>query len=273
MDSIQYQGVPVFYQVTGTPSSLPTLVLLHGFLEDSRMWDGVIEAFNKLGSAVRIDLPGHGQSGNFSEVHSMEDMADVVHEVIRGIGLKKPIVLGHSMGGYVALAYAELYENIGGLGLFFSTPYADSQARKMMRDKAEALVIQNRNAFIRAAIPQLFSAELRPRLREVISQQIDYSLQMSVEGVVAAIRGMKTRVDRTRLLINPPKSLQPQKIGVFAGESDTVIPMASVHEWIDAPGVGYKFISSHGHMGHLSDTENCAAAVIEWWRSFSEINE
>ena len=273
MESIQYQGAPVFYQVTGAPSSLPTLVLLHGFLEDSRMWDRLIEGFEKLGSVVRIDLPGHGQSGNFNEVHSMESMADVVLEVISVLGLKNPVILGHSMGGYVALAYAELYENIGGLGLFFSTPCADGQAKKMMREKAEALVLQNRNAFIRAAIPQLFSEELRPGFREVISQQIDYSLEMSVEGVVAAIRGMKSRVDRTRLLINPPKSLLPQNIGVFAGESDTVIPISSVREWIDAPGVGYKFISSHGHMSHLSDTENCVAAVIEWWRSFSEINE
>ena len=232
------------------------------------MWDGLIEDFEKLGSVVRIDLPGHGQSGNFSEVHSMEDMADVVHEVISVLGLNKPVVLGHSMGGYVALAYAELYENIGGLGLFFSTPYADSQARKMMRDKAEALVLQNRNAFIRAAIPQLFSAELRPGLREVISKQIDQSLEMSVEGVAAAIRGMKSRADKTRLLINPPKSLKPQKIGVFAGESDTVIPINSVREWINAPGIGYTFISTHGHMGHLSDTENCAAAVTEWWTTF-----
>jgi pimeloyl-ACP methyl ester carboxylesterase len=140
----------------------------------------------------------------------------------------------------------------------------------MMRDKAEALVLENRNAFIRAAIPQLFSAELRPGLREVISKQIDQSLEMSVEGVAAAIRGMKSRVDRTRLLIDPPKSLQPKKIGAFVGESDTVIPIASVREWIDAPGVGYQFISSHGHMGHLSDTENCAAAVTEWWATFSE---
>ena len=272
MASIQYRGAPVSYQITGAPSSLPTLVLLHGFLEDSRMWDGLIEEFEKLGNVVRIDLPGHGQSGNFGEIHSMEDMADAVHEVISAVGLEKPVVLGHSMGGYVALAYAELYENIGGLGLFFSTPYADSGARKMMRDKAEALVLQNRNAFIRAAIPQLFSVELRPGLREIISQQIDYSLEMSVEGVVAAIRGMKSREDRTRLLIDPPKFLQPQKIGVFAGESDTVIPIASVREWMDAPGVGYKYISSHGHMGHLSDSQNCTAAVIEWWRSFSQIN-
>ena len=210
------------------------------------MWDGLIEDFEKLGSVVRIDLPGHGQSGNFSEVHSMEDMADVVHEVISVLGLNKPVVLGHSMGGYVALAYAELYENIGGLGLFFSTPYA---------------------------IPQLFSTELRPGLREVISKQIDQSLEMSVEGVVAAIRGMKSRVDRTRLLIDPPKSLQPQRIGVFAGESDTVIPIASVREWIDAPGVGYQFISTHGHMGHLSDSENCGAAVTQWWSTFAEVSK
>ena len=268
MDSIQIQGAPVFYQVTGAPSSLPALVLLHGFLEDSRMWGGMIDRFEKLGRVVRIDLPGHGQSGNFSEVHSMEDMAGVVHEVLSVIGLKKPVVLGHSMGGYVALAYAELFENIGGLGLFFSTPYADSFERKTMRDKAVDLVLQNKNAFVRAAIPQLFSESLRPILRKEIATQIECSLEMSTEGIVAAIRGMKIRTDRTRLLIYPPKSLQPQKIGVFAGESDTIIPIASVREWIDAHGVGFKFISSHGHMGHMSDSENCSAAIADWWSTF-----
>jgi hypothetical protein len=130
----------------------------------------------------------------------------------------------------------------------------------MMRDKAEALVLQNRNAFIRAAIPQLFSAEHRPELHEVISQQINYSLQMSVEGVVAAIRGMKSRVDRTRLLIDPPKSLQPQRIGVFAGELDTVIPIASVREWIDAPGVGYQvYFKPWAHGPSFRHRELCSS--------------
>lgn len=273
MHCIQYRGAPVFYQVTGAPSSLPPLVLLHGFLEDSRMWSGMVGHFEKLGRVVRIDLPGHGQSGNFSDVHSMEDMADAVHEVINVLGLRVPVLLGHSMGGYVALAYAELYENIGGLGLFFSTPQADSPARRILRDKTEVLVLQNKNAFIRAAIPQLLREELRPGLRELIAQQIGYSLEMSVEGIVAAIRGMKSRSDKTRLLFDPPKSLQPQKIGVFAGESDTVIPITSVQEWIDAPEVGYTFISSKGHMGHLSDTVNCGAAVAHWWSTFFEVNE
>ncbi|HCP40621.1 MAG TPA: alpha/beta hydrolase [Cryomorphaceae bacterium] len=268
MNSIQYQGAPVFYQATGAPSSLPTLVLLHGFLEDSRMWNGLVKRFEKLGEVVRVDLPGHGQSGNLSEVHSMEDVADAIRKVIDVLGLKKPVILGHSMGGYVALAYAELYDNLSGLGLFFSTPHADSPARKIMREKAEVLVLQNRKSFIRAAIPQLFSAELRTHLSEKIAQQIEYSLEMGVEGVIAAIHGMKIRADRTRLLFDPPKSLRPKKIGVFAGESDTVIPIADVQEWIDAPGIGYKFISTRGHMGHLSDTENCATAVLEWWSTF-----
>lgn len=265
--TIDFKGVSVSYWITGAPSSLPTLVLLHGFLEDSRMWDTMSNSFEQQGQIVRIDLPGHGKSGSFDAVHTMEEMADVVHEVIEELDLKSPAILGHSMGGYVALAYAELYENIGGLGLFFSTPYADSPERKIMRDKAAELVLSNHNAFIRAAIPQLFSAALRPGLRGVISKQIDQSLEMSVDGITAAIRGMKERSDRTRILIDPPQNLRTNKIGVFAGETDTVIPIKQVKEWIGSPGVGYRFISSHGHMGHLSDTENCQSAIIDWWSS------
>jgi pimeloyl-ACP methyl ester carboxylesterase len=95
------------------------------------MWDGLIEDFEKLGkrSSHRFARPRSERKLQRSAFHGGYGR-HAVHEVISVLGLKKPVVLGHSMGGYVALAYAELYENIGGLGLFFSTPYADSQCEK-----------------------------------------------------------------------------------------------------------------------------------------------
>ena len=270
MTFIPYQGAPVYYQMSGAPSLLPPLVLLHGFLEDSRMWDGMISSFESNGLVVRIDLPGHGKSGCFGSTHTMEEMADAVQKVIDFLGLEKPIVLGHSMGGYVALAYAENYEHLGGLGLFFSTPYADSLERQIMRERSERLVTNYKDDFIRTAIPQLFSEDLRAIFAEQISKQVEYSLEMNVEGIIAAIRGIKSRTDKTHLLAQPPYALKPNNIGVFVGETDTIVPFEKTKKWINLPGIGFKFISKHGHMGQISDTLNCTNAVINWWSLFHQ---
>ena len=270
MTFIPYQGAPVYYQMSGAPSLLPPLVLLHGFLEDSRMWDGMISSFESKGLVVRVDLPGHGKSGCFDSTHTMEEMAATVFVIIKHLEIQKPIILGHSMGGYVALAYAQNYTQIGGLGLFFSTPYPDSTARQMIRERSERLVTDHKESFIRSAIAQLFDENLRTICADKISQQVEYSLEISMKGIIAAIRGIKIRSDKTNILAQPPQALSPNKIGVFVGQTDTVVPFEKTKEWIALPGIGFNFISSHGHMGHISDTLNCTKAVIKWWSRFKK---
>ena len=99
---LHYQWLP------GNPVHKP-LVLLHGFLEDSRMWEGLSQTWNIHGAVLMIDLLGHGQSDSLSPVHSMELMAEAVDAVVQFCQLPSFHLLGHSMGGYVALAYAELH--------------------------------------------------------------------------------------------------------------------------------------------------------------------
>jgi pimeloyl-ACP methyl ester carboxylesterase len=269
MPNIYFHGSTVHYEFRGTPEgSRGALVLLHGFLEDSRMWHSILPQFQSKGPVLLIDLPGHGKTPSFGYEHTMEFMADAVHAVIESLKMQEIVLLGHSMGGYVGLAFTELYpELLGGLGLFFSSPHADSLARQEMRDRAAALVKQNKNAFIRAAIPQLFDEESRALYKAEIRQQIQYSLEMETQGVLAAIMGMKVREDRSKLLHVVPEELAPNKIAVFAGEQDTVIDYALVKEWRDAPGVGFTHTSTHGHMGHISDAEGCAKAILDWWNS------
>jgi len=269
MPSIDFHGATVHYEFRGTPQgSRGALVLLHGFLEDSRMWDDLLPYFESHGPVLMIDLPGHGKTPSFGYEHSMEFMADAAYTVVESLEMSEIVLLGHSMGGYVALAFTELYpELLGGLGLFFSTPHSDSPERQQMRLRAAALVKENKNAFIRAAIPQLFDAESRNLYKDEIKQQIEFSLQMETRGVLAAIMGMKVREDRTRLLHMVPKELAPNKIAVFAGELDTVIDYEQVKEWRDAPGVGFTHTSTHGHMGHISDAEGCGKAIHLWWSS------
>ena len=205
MALIPFKNGQLHYQwLPGNPVHKP-LVLLHGFLEDSRMWDRLSLAWNTHGPVLMIDLPGHGQSDSFAAVHTMELMADAVDAVVQFCQLPSFHLLGHSMGGYVALAYAELHpEKLEQLGLFFSTPQADSPARQVMRDKAAELVQQNHNSFIRASIPQLFDTTMHEAFQPAIHCQINQSLEMSVEGIVAAIQGMASgKTVRTSSKVGP----------------------------------------------------------------------
>ena len=267
-----FHGEEVWFEwLANFDPNKPTLVLLHGFLEDSRMWAPLREKLIAGGNVLAIDLPGHGNSPSFGYEHRMEFMADVVEAVLSDLNLEKVSLLGHSMGGYVALAMAEHHpERLERLGLFFSTPEADSEERKEMRDKAADLVKSNKSAFVRGSIPLLFDPEAREEFSSAIQQQITYSLEMPKQGILAAIYGMKIREDRMRLLHLPPEQLAPNKIGVIAGIHDTVIPFERVQHWWDAPGVGFHYASHHGHMGHLTDSEGCGDAILRWWSG--EIN-
>ena len=113
------------------------VVLLHGYLENLSMWDCFISELSKKNRIVSIDLLGHGQSDCLGYVHSMEDQAEMVSEDLSHLKIKKAVLIGHSMGGYVALAFAELYsDHMKGLVLMNSTSRADSDEKKHNRNRA-----------------------------------------------------------------------------------------------------------------------------------------
>src|SRR5690606_3968227 len=130
---IEHQGIPVYYSSKGHGKPL---VLLHGFLETSKIWDPYIEELAAKRQVICIDLPGHGDTGVFGEVHSMELMAQVVNIVLEELNVSRATITGHSMGSYVSLAFAELYpEKISGLVLMNSVPVADTEEKRINREK------------------------------------------------------------------------------------------------------------------------------------------
>ena len=132
------------------------LVLLHGFLENSKMWNDFIPQFSKKNRVITIDLLGHGQTGCIGYIHSMELMAEAVFEVLKHLKIKRSIFVGHSMGGYVSLAFAELYPNaVKGLCLMNSTAKPDSKQKKENRDRAIKAVKQDHKKFVRISISNL----------------------------------------------------------------------------------------------------------------------
>src|SRR5690606_24365984 len=163
---INFKGTTVYYQDEGQGS---TVVLLHGFLENSSVWDSVKASLVKRYRVISIDLLGHGKSGCIGYVHTMEQMAEAVKTVLQWLKLRRVSFIGHSMGGYVALAYAEAYpDEVKGLVLANSTARADSQERKDSRDRAIELVKKDHKTFVRMGISNLF----RPKNRSIFAEEI-----------------------------------------------------------------------------------------------------
>ena len=159
MTKLKFKNINVHYTDQGKGE---VMVLLHGFLEDLSMWDEVIKSLATSCRIICVDLLGHGGTENLGYIHSMEDQAAMVKYVLDYLGIRKCDLAGHSMGGYVALAVADLYPGIvSGLCLMNSTALPDDQTKKRNRDRGIKAVKQNHKTFIRLAIPNLFSEENR----------------------------------------------------------------------------------------------------------------
>ena len=156
-----FKGIDVHYEDNGKGSAV---VLLHGFLENKTIWDGILPSLTKDKRVITIDLLGHGLTGCLGYIHTMEDMAEAVYGVLRTLRLRKVKLIGHSMGGYVALAFLELYPNmVKSICLMNSTAEGDSSERKLNRDRAIAAVKHNYKNFIRMSIANLFSESNRTK--------------------------------------------------------------------------------------------------------------
>src|SRR5688572_10399341 len=138
MHYAEFRKIKVRYSDAGKGR---VIVLLHGFLGSHEIWTEFSKKLSKRFRIIAIDLPGHGDTPSIGYYHSMEMLAQCVKAVLDKVGVRRYILVGHSMGGYVALTFAELYpENICGLCLFNSTSYADSEEKKKERDIVIRLV-------------------------------------------------------------------------------------------------------------------------------------
>jgi pimeloyl-ACP methyl ester carboxylesterase len=242
---VTYKNIEIAYTVSGEGN---TLVLLHGFLETSTMWNAYVTAFSKNYKVVTIDLLGHGHTDCIGYIHTMEEMADAVYTVIKELRIRKIHLAGHSMGGYVALAFAEMYPDyVKALCLINSTARADSAARKINRDRAIKAVKYNHKQFIRIAITNLFRPKNRKIFAETIKEIKKEALTISLQGIVAALEGMKIREDREVLL-----HFSPYKKMMIIGKHD---PVLAYDELMDQTKNSEVIVDifPDGHMSHIEN--------------------
>ena len=253
MPSISYQNKSVYYDDRG--NGLP-VIFLHGFGENRHMWDDVLPYFRDC-RTVTIDLPGSGESE--TATYSMARMAKAVRAVLRRSDIKKCVLVGHSMGGYVTLAFANLYpELLWGYCLFHSHPYADTEAAKANRNKGMEFVrTHGVRPFFRGLLPKLFPANYLPLVQETIEKLVDAAANMSPEAVVNQLRAMRDRPDRTDVLrsANVP-------VCFIIGKLDAAVPLEnSLNQTFLPDRADIHFFEDLGHMGMFTAPDRTLAAL------------
>ncbi len=255
MPKIKFKGIDVYFSDQGKGAAV---VLLHGFLESSWMWEAMIPEMLRSNRVVCIDLLGHGQSDCVGYVHSMDEMAEAVEAVFKHLKLRRVDVIGHSMGGYVALALAERNpDSIRSLVLYQSTARADSDEKKLDRDRVIEAVKVNAKSFVRKSIPMLFRPIHRQKFKQKISELKSKAEQTSTRGIIAALAGMRDRPNRELLLKFPP-----YPVHIIAGDKDPRIPyqesceLAEISEY-----VALHSIEGSGHMSYIEKPEETMQVI------------
>lgn len=240
-----------------------TVVLLHGFLGAAEIWKPLAENLKKSYRVITIDLPGHGESDVIGYAHSMERMADCVKAVLDHLRLKRYVMIGHSMGGYVALAYADVYpDNLRGLCLFHSSAYPDSEQKKIDRTRAIEVVKANKTIYTKTTIANLFAKKNHKYLKDEMAFALGIAKKTSQRGIVAALFGMRDRPARDIIL-----GMVQYPVMMVIGELDNVLPYEQLLEQaqvLKQPTVLY--LAHDGHFGFLESPKVTTREVRKWLR-------
>ena len=239
-----------------------TVVLLHGFCENSTCFSKQVFFLQQHFQVITPDLPGFGNSEPIENT-SIEKMADEVKYILEKENISSCVMLGHSMGGYVALAFAKKYVHLlTGFGLIHSTAYADSDERKLKRDQA-IKVIEEKGAelYVQNFIPPLFSNSFTDN--KIIDELIVEAKRSTSKGLIESLRAMKTREDCTKLL-------QQTALPVLfcVGKNDTIIPEKDMfYQASLCKQSQIAYLQHSAHMGYIEEAEKCAEAIIDFAKS------
>lgn len=262
MPYINFQNKKIFYRIEGKGNPV---LLLHGFGEDGNIWNQQINALKENNLFIVPDLPGSGQSEMLDGNVGLEDYAEVVKAIADEAIFKSKkenqfCLIGHSMGGYITLAFAEKYPQLlNSIGLFHSSAFADTDEKIAVRRKAISFIKKNgTEAFLKTSIPNLFSEETKKDKPEFIEQLFNIAKNISAETLIQYYEAMIKRPDRVSVLesFNKP-------VLFMIGKYDTAVPLQSSLEQCHIPTISTIHILQHsGHEG-MWEEEDLSNAFLK----------
>ncbi len=247
MHTISFRGSKVAAYFSQATENESYVVLLHGFGEDSRIWEDWIRLLPPR-HFVRIDNPGFGNS-ELHEDLSIESMAEAAMAVLDDLGVKKFHLAGHSMGGYISMAIAEKHcERLLSLCLFHSHPYADTEEKKAGRLKSiEFIEKYGLELYVRQMVSGLFAPEFSKQHPEEVEKLIRQAAEYDPKAVIAALNAMRIRPDRSLTLRNIPC-----RVSFIIGGKDAAIPRDfSLAQTCLPMATDVQTLSEVGHLGMI----------------------
>ena len=239
-----------------------TVVLLHGYLENMLVWEEFIPLIYKDVRVVVLDIPGHGISEVKGEVHTMDYLADVVAGALDALQIEKAYIVGHSMGGYVALSVCERHPNrVAGVVLLHSTPNADSEEKRKNREREISLVKSGKKELLAKSAPETgFAVDNRRRCQPYIEDLVEMVHLTEDEGIVALLGGMIARKDQNEMLRNLPV---PQ-LFILGRKDGYIVPEVAEAMVAAHPQAAVAWMENSGHMSFIEEPEACASALLDF---------
>lgn len=239
-----------------------TVVLLHGYLENMSVWDDFVPLLYKSVRVVTLDIPGHGISEVKGETHAMEYLADTLAAALKALGIDRCFVVGHSMGGYIALSFCERHPDmLDGVVLLSSTPNADSPEKAENRRREIALVKAGRKEALARVAPEAgFAVENRKRMQPYI-EDLEETVHLTEDtGIVALLNGMIQRKDQNGML---RESSVPQLF--ILGRRDEYITPEVAEAMVERnPQAEVAWLDNSGHMGFIEEPQRCAEVLLDF---------
>ncbi|SDN44462.1 Pimeloyl-ACP methyl ester carboxylesterase [Psychrobacillus sp. OK028] len=238
------------------------LLLIHGFCGSSEYWNQVIPHLSENYRVIAIDLPGHGASEGNDKLQEIEQYALVIKDFIEELKIEKVTMFGHSLGGYITLAFAESYSDyLNGFSLIHSTGFPDSKEAKEGRTaSAKKIDEEGITPFIDSLVPKLFAPANVETQKQSLEEVKKIGYEVHPQGAKNALQAMKDRKDRTKILENTELPVL-----LIAGENDQLIP---ADKTFTASGENIKqvMINGVGHMSMYEASEELCNAILSYIR-------
>ena len=256
----QFQQHPIHYRVIGKGAAV---MLIHGFAEDNSIWNDISAALSENYQLILPNIPGSGGSPAMTIQHSIDDYAAAMLAILQEEQLDNVVVIGHSMGGYIALAMAEKKPStIKALGLFHSSAYADDALKIATRQKAISFIQENGSqAFLKTSLPGLFADPLQHK--KSIDNLLQKAENCSCDTLIQYYEAMIKRPDRAELLVTA-------KFPVLfvMGFEDKAVPFSHSLQQSHLPPICHiSILRGSAHMGMIEEPAKSLLVLTDFLRA------
>ena len=251
-----YKGRRIGYTDAGKGAAI---ILLHGYLESSEVWNGFKDKLASEFRVISVDLPGHGLSDIYEETHSMEFMATVIKELLVSLNIKKGFITGHSLGGYVALAFLELFPGyLSGYCLFHSHPFPDSSEAIEKRIREITIVKAGKKHLMYPEnVTRMFAPSNIDTCSEALQRSKEIASKIPGEGIIAVLTGMMQRPSRLEVM-------EEGKVPCLwiLGSMDSYIPCDIIQAKVKMPAnASVVVLKKSGHLGFIEEEDKSVEVI------------